>query len=177
MNGKRLYIGFTSVNTKDYIVVPRCLKCQYLGHTPDGAIDHNKYRSSTVVRKKKETVRKTEPNINEIYANIEVNMKLSRLEEPKILITALRHYVRNKHIKGNKVTFPVPGAVDQIQLKCYNIPTHIDELEGLLKQVFSRWNEVLDLEELYRDFAITHGRIAFDHTKSWPLCHIHIRSP
>ncbi|KAG5870368.1 hypothetical protein JTB14_016135 [Gonioctena quinquepunctata] len=104
-------------------------------------------------------------------------MKLSRLEEPKILITALRHYVRHKHTKGDKVTFPVPGAVDRIQLKCYNIPTEVDELEGLLKQVFSRRNEVLDLEELYRDFALTHGRIAFDHTKSWPLCHIHLRSP
>ncbi|KAG5869293.1 hypothetical protein JTB14_028632 [Gonioctena quinquepunctata] len=32
INGKRLYIGFTSVNTKDYIVVPKCLKCQDLGH-------------------------------------------------------------------------------------------------------------------------------------------------
>ncbi|CAH1184015.1 unnamed protein product [Phaedon cochleariae] len=32
MSGKKLYIGFTSVNTKDYIVVPKCLKCQDLGH-------------------------------------------------------------------------------------------------------------------------------------------------
>lgn len=28
----RLYIGFSSHNVKDYIVVPRCLKCQDLGH-------------------------------------------------------------------------------------------------------------------------------------------------
>lgn len=29
---KRLYCGFRSLNVKDYIVVPRCAKCQDLGH-------------------------------------------------------------------------------------------------------------------------------------------------
>ncbi|CAG9825820.1 unnamed protein product [Phaedon cochleariae] len=109
-------------------------------------------------RKKKEKDKESEPITNEetklvtktIYDNMEVNMQLSRLEEAKILTTALRHYVRNKHIKGNKITFLVPGAVDRIQLKCHNIPTDVTELERLLKQVFDRRNEVLDLEELYR---------------------------
>uniref|UniRef100_A0A6P7GQ07 Uncharacterized protein LOC114339397 n=1 Tax=Diabrotica virgifera virgifera TaxID=50390 RepID=A0A6P7GQ07_DIAVI len=28
----RTYIGFTSVNSKDYLVVPRCMRCNDLGH-------------------------------------------------------------------------------------------------------------------------------------------------
>ncbi|KAG5870360.1 hypothetical protein JTB14_016127 [Gonioctena quinquepunctata] len=76
-----------------------------------------------------------------------------------------QHYVR---IHTGK-SLPGSGSGGSNSVKVYNIPTDVDELEGLLKQVFSRRNEVLDLEELYRDFAITHGRIAFDHTKSWPL--------
>ena len=28
----RIYLGFRSVNIKDYVVVPRCIKCQDLGH-------------------------------------------------------------------------------------------------------------------------------------------------
>ena len=28
----RIYLGFRSVNVKDYVVVPRCIKCQDLGH-------------------------------------------------------------------------------------------------------------------------------------------------
>mgnify|MGYP000683972697 CR=1 FL=1 len=32
INKGRLYIGFQSLSTKDYIVVPRCLKCQDLGN-------------------------------------------------------------------------------------------------------------------------------------------------
>ncbi|XP_028145852.1 uncharacterized protein LOC114339400 [Diabrotica virgifera virgifera] len=28
----RIYIGFSAINAKDYIVVPKCLKCQDLGH-------------------------------------------------------------------------------------------------------------------------------------------------
>ncbi|CAG9825817.1 unnamed protein product [Phaedon cochleariae] len=102
-------------------------------------------------RKKKEKDKESEPITNEetkpvtktIYDNMEVNMQLSRLEEAKILTTALRHYVRNKHIEGNKITFPVPGAVDRIQLKCHNIPTDVTELERLLKQVFDRRNKAM----------------------------------
>lgn len=30
--GKRIYIGYTCVNAKDYLVVPKCMKCQDLGH-------------------------------------------------------------------------------------------------------------------------------------------------
>lgn len=32
VNKGRLYVGFSSHSAKDYIVVPRCLKCQDLGH-------------------------------------------------------------------------------------------------------------------------------------------------
>ncbi|CAG9825809.1 unnamed protein product [Phaedon cochleariae] len=56
-------------------------------------------------RKKKESEpRKIEEQITNtktIYDNIEINMQLSRLEKAKVLTTALRHYVRNKHIKAH----------------------------------------------------------------------------
>uniref|UniRef100_A0A6P7GZU5 Uncharacterized protein LOC114348521 n=1 Tax=Diabrotica virgifera virgifera TaxID=50390 RepID=A0A6P7GZU5_DIAVI len=108
---------------------------------------------------------------------MEVNMRLSRLEEATILVAALRHIVRKLHQRGDKITFPVPDAVDRIQLKCLNIPTNADELLPLLKQVFSRRGEVFDLEELYSDFVKTYGRIATDYTQKWPMSQIHTRHP
>lgn len=116
-------------------------------------------------------------NIALMYENLEVNMRLSRLEEALILTTALRHLVRTTHSNGKKITFPVPEAVDRIQLKCANIPTDPVELRSLIDQVYKRRNEPFDIEELYAQFVMTHGRIAFDSTQQWPLCHIHIRQP
>ncbi|CAG9825807.1 unnamed protein product [Phaedon cochleariae] len=65
MLGRKLYIGFTGVNTKDYLVVPKCLKCQDLGHI-------GKYCSKTenvcrhcgeVDHEKKDSPKKQDPGI------------------------------------------------------------------------------------------------------------------
>lgn len=104
-------------------------------------------------------------------------MKLTRLEELKNLMTALRHYIRKTHPKGSSMTFPVPEAVDRIQLKCANFPTDVEGLEELIKKVFQRREEVLDIGELYNDFVKTHGRITYDFTQKWPNSHIHTRHP
>lgn len=111
------------------------------------------------------------------YENTELSMKLARLEEPKILITALRHIVRKTHPNGNRVTFPVPEAVDRLQLKCNCLPTNETELLDLLKQVYKRRDESLDIDEVYKDFVMTHGRITIDYTQKWPNSHLHTRHP
>lgn len=135
-------------------------------------------------RKKKElpkqeneaTCSKEKP-IPTLYENIEYSMRLSRLEEPKILMLALRHFVRKAHPNGKNVAFPVPEAFDRIQLKCANLPTDVGELKELLLKVHYRRNEVLDIEDLYSDFVKTHGRITYDFTQKWPQSHIFTRHP
>lgn len=135
-------------------------------------------------RKKKETPKQETQERERVvepeqfsYKNIEYGMKLTRLEDPTILIIALRHYTRITHPKGNTITFPVPEAFDRIQLKCANLPTDVEELGELMKKVFHRRDEKLDIEELYNDFVKTHGRITFDHTQKWPHSQIHTRHP
>lgn len=120
---------------------------------------------------------KDTPNPNIIYKNLEHNMKLSRLEEPTTLTLALRHITRQLHPNGGRITFPVPASVDKIQLRCNNLPTEGKELLNLVEQVFKRRQEDLDIEELYKDFVKTHGRITIDPKQQWPQSHIHTRHP
>lgn len=112
-----------------------------------------------------------------IYQKIEIDMRLSRLEDPSILITALRHITRKNHINGNKIAFPVPEAVDRVSLRCHSLPTAPEELRNLVENVFARRNEILDMEETYANFVLTHGRMAFDSSQKWPHCHIMVRHP
>lgn len=134
-------------------------------------------------RKKKEETTKTNKTNTQMtfkpftYENTEISMKLARLEDPKTLIMALRHIVRKTHPNGNKITFPVPDAVDRLQLKCQCLPTEETELLDLLKQVYKRRDEELDINEVYRDFVMTHGRITVDFTQKWPNSHLHTRHP
>lgn len=89
-------------------------------------------------------------------------MRLARLEEPDVLITALRHLVRKVHPNGSRITFPVPEAEDRIQVKRVNVPTDPVELQKLLETVFKRRRETLNMNELNNDFVKTHGRLTFD---------------
>lgn len=118
-----------------------------------------------------------EGNPKALYETMETNMRLTRLEEAATLTTALRHLVRHIHPRGKQIGFPVPGAVDRIQLKCCNLPTDPEELRKLIEMVFRRREEPLDIDELYRDFAITHGRIITDMTQPYPACYGYTRHP
>lgn len=113
----------------------------------------------------------------QIYQDFELMLKLSRLEEAQTLTTALRQLVRHRHPKGKQITFPTPEAVDRIQLRANNLPTDIDKLEDLIHKTFIRREETLDIEQLYKDFVMTHGRLTYDMTKKWPESHIHTRHP
>lgn len=112
-----------------------------------------------------------------LYESMEINTRLARLEEAATLTAALRHLVRHTHPRGKQIGFPVPGAVDRIQLKCCNLPTDPEELRKLVEMVFRRREEPLDIDELYRDFAITHGRIITDMTQPYPACYGYTRHP
>lgn len=116
-------------------------------------------------------------NVSEIYDNFENTLRLSRLEERNNLTVALRHIVRSLHPKGETITFSSPGAVDRLDLRSINLPTEPGELLSLVKQVFVRRNEKLELEEVYRDFVKSHGRVAFDSKREWPHSHVHTHHP
>lgn len=112
-----------------------------------------------------------------IYQDFELTLQLSRLEETSILTTALRHIVRLKSEKGNTITFPTLEAVDRIQLKSSNLPTNPSQLLELVKKVFDRRGESLEVGAIYKQFVAAHGRIAFNYQEKWPHSHIHTYHP
>lgn len=118
-----------------------------------------------------------ELNPQRTYNKIELNMKLCRLEEERNLLIALRHLVRLLHEGGRQIAFPLPEAVDKIQLRCSNLPTEPQELMNLLTQVFERRNETLNLNETYRDFMRSYGRVILDPKQQWPHCHSLVKYP
>lgn len=112
-----------------------------------------------------------------VYKNLGIQMALSRVEEPRNLAAALRHVVRTRHPKGEKITFPTPDALDRMQLLTAGLPAEPEELEDLVRQAFKRRGDNWDMEETYRDFVRAHGRIAFDPALKWPASHPHVRFP
>lgn len=151
---------------------------------PPSKTIRDRLRMLSFRRKKKDLPVKTAPEKVKVtetstfsYESVEYDMRLTRLEEPKLLTTALRHLIRTSHPKGGYITFPVPEAVDRIQLKCACLPTDAVQLKELTERVFQRREETLDLENLYNDFVKTHGRNTHDFTQKWPMSHIHTRHP
>lgn len=112
-----------------------------------------------------------------LYVNFEEKLRLSRLEEFANLNIAVRHVTRHLHPKGEKITFPVPEAMDRLQLRSVNLPTDPNCLKDLLEKAFIRRGEWMDMEELYRDLVMAHGRIAIDIKQKWPLSHVHTYHP
>ena len=116
-------------------------------------------------------------NPNDLYNDMENNMRLSRLEEKGTLIVALRLLVRHLHPRGSKITFNSPDAADRLELKTVNLPTDPLKLQSLVLQAYKRRGEDFSLEQLYADFAKIHGRITLDPKKEWPLSHVHTYHP
>ena len=112
-----------------------------------------------------------------IYQDFELTLQLSRMEETPTLTTALRHIIRKKHEKGKNITFPTIEAVDRIQLRSQNLPTDPDNLLQLTTKVFERRGESFDLEDIYQQFVVAHGRIALNAREKWPDSHIHTHHP
>lgn len=111
-----------------------------------------------------------------MYISIENRMRLKNLKEDKNLLTALRHLVRCLHEGGRNIVFPIPEAIDRIQLRCSNLSTEPRELQRLVDLVFQRREETLDLEAAYRDFVGFYGRVVFDNTQIWPKCYTVVRT-
>lgn len=109
------------------------------------------------------------------YAMMEDAIRLSRLEEPKNFLAALRLIVRQQHPSGNRVLFPVPEILDRLQLRCDCLPTEAGELRAIVEKVLSRRDEQFDLEAVYQDFVKSHGRCAFEPSKPWPECYAVVR--
>ena len=116
-------------------------------------------------------------NLNELYNNIEGAMQLSSLEDPATLLVALRHITRINHEKGNTISFPQVEAIDRIALKSKNLPTKPEDLLTLIKKVFVRRQELLDLQQIYEHFVRAHGRTIFDYKQQWPGCNVHTHQP
>lgn len=112
-----------------------------------------------------------------IYKGLEESCKLARLEELGNLSTALRHIIRLQHPKGAKICFPVPEAVDRLQLRCANLPTDPEDLSALVDKAYERRGESLDRDSLYKDFVMAHGRLAMDSQLPFPSCYYQTRHP
>lgn len=93
-----------------------------------------------------------------------------------MLVAALRLIIRLQP-RGKHIAFPVPQAVDRIQLKSYNLPTDERALLELLHRVYQRRGEILDLDTLHDDFVRAYGKIVFDTSQSYPKCYIVCRYP
>ena len=119
----------------------------------------------------------SQPRISTIYENFENSVKLARLEEPAILTMALRHIIRRTHQNGETVVFPQIDAVDRIALRTHNLPSDPMELLNLVNQVFERRNELINLEEVYKQFVRAHGRTTFDYNQKWPQCYVFTHNP
>jgi hypothetical protein len=143
-------------------------------------------RGSTLFKKKQTKEDQAPPSEEEaapamdlttMYKGLEETCRLARIEEVGNLTTALRHLTRLQHPKGDKICFPVPEAVDRMQLRCANLPTDPEELQALVEKAYDRRGESLDRDSLYRDFVMAHGRIAMDTTKPFPTCYFQTRHP
>lgn len=114
---------------------------------------------------------KTSASSPDIYGEFEDVMKLSRLEEPLLRISALRLLSRNLHPDGRRITFPVPAAIDELNLRSVGLPIDSQELLALTKRAFLRRGVPFSLNSITEDFAAAHGKITFDHSKPWPSCY------
>ncbi|XP_072397385.1 uncharacterized protein [Diabrotica undecimpunctata] len=202
----RIFIGFFSVNAKDYIVVPKCVKCQDLDHVIKHCTKETACSHCGEGHAKKDCSKTGQPRVC-IPCKIRVKicnkdtkdcptykMLLDRFiqkadygklgsEDCKIQSTyvvgqsktpskRLRNILRMlsfRRKKKEKKTCDLLKkdsegvlALDEDmklnmrlstleELSPKNIPTDADELLKLLKRVFVRRKDVLDLEELYSD--------------------------
>lgn len=124
---------------------------------------------STPLGVAEDSLMKGDPRL--IYEETEHRMRLSRLEEPCNLISALRQLVRKQHAEGSRVLFPVPEACDRIRLRSVGLPTDPEDLWQLTQLAFTRRHETLDLDEVYGDFVKVHGTVVFNPRENWPHCY------
>ncbi|KAH1009002.1 hypothetical protein HUJ04_001431 [Dendroctonus ponderosae] len=95
-----------------------------------------------------------------LYDGIESSMQLTRLEDSKNLMAALRLITRTAHPRGASINYPFPEAHDRIQLGTVGLPSDAEKLLRLTK-----------------DLVSSYGRNAFDPRKSCPKCHYTTRLP
>lgn len=112
-----------------------------------------------------------------VYSICEDAVRLSRLEEPGLLIVALRQLVRVGHPNGRRITFPSLEDIDCIQLAAANVPFTQPELLRLVQRVFVRRGRVFDIEVIYKDMVKMYGKLEFDVTRPWPQSHFHTYHP
>jgi len=73
-------------------------------------------------------------NPNKFFEDLHINYNLSKLEEPQILTAALRIVVRNIHLQGKSITFPIVEEVDKINLRANGIITHLKDFGEVILQ-------------------------------------------
>jgi len=104
-----------------------------------------------------------------------LNHILSRLEEPATLTAAFGILITKNHQQGK--TFPITQEVDKINLRSNRIPTKLKDLLELVDKIFERRNETLQLNNVYRQFVMMYGRIAFNPAEKFSVCYVHMRQP
>ena len=137
----------------------------------DATLDRNTHADETPKPSEQATNNSgSADQIGTLYKDLETAIRLSRLESQEHLLPALRIIVRRFHPHGDRICFPIPGTVDEMTLRCVDIPTEPHALLHLVTVIYDRRNLDLDLEEIQRGFAKAHGCIYLDPRKSWPEC-------
>lgn len=116
-------------------------------------------------------------NPNKFYEDLHLNYNLSKLEEPQMLTAALRIVVRNIHLQGKSITFPIIEEVDKISLRANGITTDPKDLLKLIDKVFERRKESFQMNNVYRQFVMAYGRNVFNPVEKFPACYVHTRQP
>jgi len=114
-------------------------------------------------------------NPNKFYADLHLNYNLSKLEEPQMLTAALRIVVRNIHLQGKSITFPIIEEVNKISLRANGITTDPEDLLKLIDKVFEIRKESFQMNNVYRQFVMAYGRNVFNLVEKFPACYVHTR--
>jgi len=128
-----------------------------------------------LVREK--TRHKEEFNPNKFYENLETNYNLSLLEERPLLTAPFRLMVKNMHHNVKNITFIIIEEINKIHLKANGITTDPQDLLNLIDKIFERREEPFQLNNIYRQFVMAYGRIAFNTAENYLACYDQTRQP
>lgn len=112
-----------------------------------------------------------------LYADIERNAAIRRLEETSTLAASMRHTVRHLCKKGDSICYKTQEAIDKTQLKSAGLPTEPQTLWDVIADAYKRRDEEISLNNIYEDVVKVYGRRAVDPGKTGSDCYYKSYSP
>ncbi|XP_063216755.1 uncharacterized protein LOC134527757 [Bacillus rossius redtenbacheri] len=103
----------------------------------------------------------------QIYLDCELRLQLARLEDHRVLTTALSLVVRDTVPGGTNICFPQPALVQRMTLAAACLPTDAVRLRALVETATERRGLSTNWDEVARDLALAHGRRVRDWSKPY----------